>query len=644
MSKRFYFLYSSVLLILCFQLAGFHWRDQVQAGQVVSDQFQSDLTTFTTTLKKLHTAIEKAAPSEADLHKVQELFLECRKQFKKTEYLLEYFHPEAVKDYINGAPLPHLERKAPELVVLEPEGMQVIDEMLFADAALQEKKSVLEQIHKVTVQLKRLAAYQKGIRITDRHIFEACRYELIRIFTLGVTGFDTPGSVNALKDAYVAMQSIERAMKPYMKRMENIPLAEQLRQATAYLDTHQDFENFDRLYFLKQYINPLYKQLYEAQKALHIETIDEVTDVTQSVNYYSTSLFAPDFLNPFYYSGLNAKTFRKEQVTLGRFLFFDPILSANNKRACASCHAPEKAFADGLAKSTSFDKKGTVARNAPGLIDAVYADRYFYDLRADKLEKQMEHVVFSKQEFNTDFQTIVHKIERNEAYKQLFREAYPHIGKHNVSQYTITNAINTYIQSLQSFNSPFDRYVRNESDTLDEAVKKGFNLFMGKASCGTCHFAPVFNGSVPPFYKESESEVLGVPADKDTLKPTPDSDPGRIGNRMPKEHAAFYRNSFKTPTVRNSAHTGPYMHNGVYDSLEEVVDFYNRGGGTGLGLDVPNQTLPPDPLELTKEEQAALVAFMQALSDTSGLTSRPLTLPGSNKDGTFSQRAIGGEY
>ena len=121
---------------------------------------------------------------------------------------------------------------------------------------------------------------------------------------------------------------------------------------------------------------------------------------------------------------------------------------------------------------------------------------------------------------------------------------------------------------------------------------------MGKAKCATCHFFPLFNGSVPPLYNETESEVLGVPSQNTTQNATIDSDLGEflITKAPLKKHA------FKTPTVRNSAITFPYMHNGVYQTLEEVLDFYNRGGGSGIGITTENQTLPTDKLNLTKSE------------------------------------------
>lgn len=152
--------------------------------------------------------------------------------------------------------------------------------------------------------------------------------------------------------------------------------------------------------------------------------------------------------------------------------------------------------------------------------------------------------------------------------------------------------------------------MRGDRTALGAKEKKGFNLFAGKAGCATCHFLPLFNGLVPPRFNETESEVLGVP--ESTQKPARiDPDEGKfLFTRAP-----LHRYAFKTPTLRNIARTAPYMHNGVFATLEEVIDFYDRGGGAGLQLAIPHQTLPPDKLGLSRKEKEALLAFLHALTD-----------------------------
>ncbi|MGE8244048.1 MAG: cytochrome-c peroxidase, partial [Sphingobacterium sp.] len=144
--------------------------------------------------------------------------------------------------------------------------------------------------------------------------------------------------------------------------------------------------------------------------------------------------------------------------------------------------------------------------------------------------------------------------------------------------------------------------------TADE--KAGFNLFVGKAKCATCHFVPLFNGTVPPEYAKTESEVLGVATDYRNKQLDPDRGRGRY-----HETVAQLQYSFKTPTVRNSSKTAPYMHNGGYVTLEQVMDFYNKGGGQQFGFKLDNQTLPTDTLGLTAKETAKIIAFLKTLDD-----------------------------
>jgi cytochrome c peroxidase len=169
------------------------------------------------------------------------------------------------------------------------------------------------------------------------------------------------------------------------------------------------------------------------------------------------------------------------------------------------------------------------------------------------------------------------------------------------------NAIGSYVRSLVFLNSRFDAYMRGDGQALAAGEIRGFNLFMGKAKCGTCHYMPLFNGTFPPRYMKIETEVIGVPDKPGSA--IVDADPGRFAI-VPTES---FRHAFKTTTIRNAARTAPYMHNGVFLTLEQVLDFYNKGGGTGLGMKLPNQTLPFDKLDLSRQEQDDIIAFIRSL-------------------------------
>jgi cytochrome c peroxidase len=194
----------------------------------------------------------------------------------------------------------------------------------------------------------------------------------------------------------------------------------------------------------------------------------------------------------------------------------------------------------------------------------------------------------------------------------LFAEAFKNTFNADIAPYGILKALTEYEKTLLSFDSRFDKYLRGDKTALTAREINGYNVFAGKALCGSCHFFPIFNGTVPPTFRDTEFEVLGVP--KTAENKALDDDIGREKTTKFPDH----NRSFKTPTLRNIELTAPYMHNGCYNTLEEVVDFYVKGGGAGLGFNVPNQTLPFDSLSLTKTEQEDIVLFMKTLTDIGG--------------------------
>jgi cytochrome c peroxidase len=192
-----------------------------------------------------------------------------------------------------------------------------------------------------------------------------------------------------------------------------------------------------------------------------------------------------------------------------------------------------------------------------------------------------------------------------------------------------------YYSSFSNYYSPFDNAM-NENKHINTYCEKGFNIFMSKAQCATCHFVPQFNGVKPP-YIGTEFEVLGVPADTGFSKISPDSGRAIINPATQTMHA------FRTGSIRNAEHTKPYMHNGVFNRLEEVISFYDAGGGTGKGLKLHNQTLSTDSLKLSNDEKEQLTAFLQSLNENIKFEAPPIALPVS-KDKNLNNRKVGGEY
>ncbi len=307
-------------------------------------------------------------------------------------------------------------------------------------------------------------------------------------------------------------------------------------------------------------------------------------------------------------------------IALGARLFADPRLSGPRTRACTTCHVPTRAFTDGLAKRVSLVPDATPvagappARHTPTLVNAALQPAQFDDERARTLEQQVAVVLANPDEMGSSTDTAVRRVRADSSYRAAFAAAFGAPPDRAVTSVTLRVAIASYVRSLVALNSPFDRAVRGDSAAMSPKARRGFTVFMGKGRCGTCHFAPLFNGTQPPTYESSDPEIIGVPEQPALQHARLDPDSGRsLIDRVPSH--AF---GFKVPTVRNAALTAPYMHNGAFHTLEDVMAFYNAGGATGIGIDLPYQTLFDQPLQLSQTEQSELIAFLRSLTDTAG--------------------------
>ncbi|MFT4669168.1 MAG: cytochrome c peroxidase [Flavobacteriaceae bacterium] len=609
---------------------------------LVNKKFQKDLNEFAESSKVFQSSVEAYVISNSSEASIKKEYRELRDSFKKVEFFLEYLDKEATDRVLNGPPLPKLESKVSDLRIIEPKGLQVLDEYIGNENLALEKEALLDASFQFTSDVNKIVAYFKNRKLSDRQFFEASRQAIIRMAALGITGFDTPGTLQGLSDSNIVLATLDSYFDTYASELKNANRINLLKAITGIFKSGMeqtqaaDFNTFNRLSFIKEVINPIYKAIKDIHLALDYETIFEVSKYPLAVNYNSENIFEKDFLDSYYYvSVANDSNFNKI-AELGRLLFYDPVLSQNNKLACVSCHMPEKAFTDGL-KTSMSNLDVPIKRNAMTLNYAVYASGFFYDLRVRRLEDQFEHVILSKDEFNSSYQEIVEKLDNSEIYSQLFKDAFPGQNK-NIKFNNVDYALTAYVMKLNSFDNPVDQYFQGKVATLPEDVARGFNLFTGKAACASCHFIPLYSGNVPPMYIESESEILGVPKEKH--KPLVlDDDIGRSGNGMTQEVAPFYENAFKTPTIRNIDKTGPYMHNGVFDTLEEVMDFYNEGGGAGRGINLEYQTLSSNSLNLTEAEIKDVIAFMRALTDESTVIA-PTDIPRDFGDDNLNRRHL----
>ncbi|MCC6288392.1 MAG: cytochrome C peroxidase [Chitinophagaceae bacterium] len=567
--------------------------------------FKAHIPPLINAAKALRNAINNITEDSVSVEIARSKLAACRNEYKSIEFFVEYFFGSTVSRF-NVPPV--FEVEEPSLEFQWPVGFQVIENLLFDEKAYLQKKELRSNTDVIILTAEGFESLLYGRQFTDAGILESFRLELVRISTLNITGYDAPLLKTGIHESATALLAFKENIKPYLQT--NKAMADSitfyLNHAINMLSTNNDFDKFNRMLFLKAAMLPLQKYTALLIKSLHGQA-HEAT----ALNYEANHIFDNRFLNIAAFD-TTAIPASKPLIELGKRLFFESKLSGNNKRSCITCHQPEKYFTDGLNKSIAFDEQHVVRRNAPSILYTAYQYNNFWDGRAPTLTNQVLVVTSSANEMNADTVQIVKKLVAYRKYRKLFAKAFPQKKiTESISIRNIGAAISAYEKSLPVMTSAFDKYINGDETAMSPQQIKGFNLFMGKAQCGTCHFAPVFNGLLPPLYNISEVESLGITTNADFDKPVADADSGRY-HFMPSQ---FYIGAFKTPTVRNAAKTAPYMHNGSLQNLTEVMEFYNKGGGNGMGLYHPNQTLSDKPLNLTKEEITELVSFIESLTD-----------------------------
>jgi cytochrome c peroxidase len=282
-----------------------------------------------------------------------------------------------------------------------------------------------------------------------------------------------------------------------------------------------------------------------------------------------------------------------EKEELGKLLYFDNRVSSSASVSCASCHAPDKAFTDRAPVSTGIaDQKG--GRSAPTVINRAYSTQQFWDGRAPSLEEQAKGPIANPIEMTSykdpaaAHKACVDCLKGIPGYVERFKKAF---GTADFNIDHVAKAIATFERTVLSGNSPFDKYQEGDKRAMTEAQVRGMNVFFNKAACDSCHLG--FN------FTDGSYVNIGIGMDK----PSPD-----LGRYMVTRREED-RGAFKTPTLREIEHTGPYMHDGSFKTLEEVVEHYDKGGIKNPYLD---QRLKP--LKLTTQDKQDLVAFLKALS------------------------------
>jgi cytochrome c peroxidase len=303
--------------------------------------------------------------------------------------------------------------------------------------------------------------------------------------------------------------------------------------------------------------------------------------------------------------------FTPEQIDLGRYLFFDPALSGDGSISCASCHQPDKGFADGRARSVGVaGHEG--ARSAPSLWNVAFLNRFFWDARATSLEEQMLGPLYAPDEMANTPANLLRTLNSNSEYRQLFRQAYPRGELDEISLGQVYRAIAAFQSSLISLNSRYDRYAHGYHAALNKKEIEGMNVFRSfVARCAECH--------TPPLFTNQQLAVIGTPE--------PEGMALDIGAEK-TFNAAKLKGGFKVPTLRNIEKTAPYMHSGRFETLRETVDFYSKGRGhavpEGVEMHLHWHIWEPN---LTDYEMDRVVDFLRTLTDESFTPRTPDRVP-----------------
>lgn len=569
----------------------------------------------------------------------------ARLHLKACDFWLRYLEPNAYKQ-ING-PLP-VEWETEVFEKFEKPYKRIGRGLTVLYNQLEEENCNKDTlINILTSSLKTVPLFLNDSVIEKmndhHHFFLANRLYLLNLAAIYTTGFEcnnTSEIIPELKSMMSAVKNIyfsfNQSYPAYSLSKDYLNLYEQCIEFVK--NQPNDFERFDHFNFIRTFINPLFSlnQSFIRDFGIQSKSYNDFSLNNNVNSIFSKNIYYAQNTRGIYNRIKNTELL-KEIDELGKLLFYDPILSKNNERSCASCHKPTQYYTDTLTTThLNFDKKNKLPRNTPTLLNASHNHLAMLDGKHFTLQNQAKDVMTNPDEMASDENELLNKVLSCKEYKHRFNKLLKETPQENkITINHITSALTLYYGKLSQHYSPFDQAMNKQTD-VNKNVVAGFNLFMSKAQCATCHFVPQFNGVKPP-YIGSEFEVIGTPAD--TAFTHLSSDKGRHKINPANET----QNAFRTTTIRNASKTKPYMHNGVFPDLMSVIDFYNNGGGKGRGLNVVNQTLSEDKLNLSELEIQQLIAFIESLTESVPVETTPTKLPSSSIK-SLNTRVIHGLY
>ena len=303
--------------------------------------------------------------------------------------------------------------------------------------------------------------------------------------------------------------------------------------------------------------------------------------------------------------------FAPKVIDLGRYLFFDPVLSADGTISCATCHQPDKGFSDGRDRSIGIERN-KIKRSAPSLWNVAYQKRLFWDARADSLEDQMHGPLFSAEEMGNTEASLLKSLNDISTYRSLFADAFDRPSSEEITLFEVYEAVIAFEASLISLNSRYDQYAHGYAGALTQHEIEGMNVFRSfVARCAECH--------TPPLFTNQQIAVIGTPE--------PEGLERDVGAAEPFKDETM-RGGFKVPSLRNITKTAPYMHSGRFGTLHEAVRFYTKGRGhavpEGEHLRIHWHIWEP---KLTETEINRIVDFLGTLEDESFMPVIPESVP-----------------
>ena len=277
------------------------------------------------------------------------------------------------------------------------------------------------------------------------------------------------------------------------------------------------------------------------------------------------------------------------KVKLGKKLFGEKLLSRDHSLACKGCHQPKRAFTDGRAKAIGvYGRQGS--RSVPTLVNRAYGLAFFWDGRTSTLEEQVIKPIESEAEMDMTVGEAVDRLKRKSRYRKMFQQAF----RREPNGEDLARALASYVRTIYSGDSPFDRYIYGKRGALTDQQRRGLRIFRGKGNCTACHIGPTLT--------DEDFHNTGVAWRDDKIQ-----DEGRSAITGEPE----LKGAFKTPTLRETARTAPYMHDGSLATLQDVINFYSDGGRKNPHLDEEIK-----PRNLTSQEKQDLLAFLQSLTGT----------------------------